>query len=108
MYGKFMSDMDIRVLNIRKKRGLSQLKAAGIQAILDHHALPGVQTANQMFTGNCTSNVQFYTDYNYHRALVWTAVMTALSHLDSDFDTVFAIEAVNGQSGESMSAQAIN
>jgi len=77
------------------KRGLSQLKAAGIQAILDHHALPGVQTANQMFAGQCTSDVQFYTDYNYHRALVWTAVMTALTHLDPDFASVFAIEAVN-------------
>ncbi|KAI5123185.1 hypothetical protein M0805_003952 [Coniferiporia weirii] len=77
------------------KRGLKQLKEAGIAAILDHHALPGVQTANQQFTGNCTSDVQFYTDENYHRALVWTAVMTALSHLDADFGSVFAIEAVN-------------
>ncbi|KLO07159.1 glycoside hydrolase family 5 protein [Schizopora paradoxa] len=77
------------------KRGLSQLKAAGISAILDHHALPGVQTAGQMFTGNCTSDVEFYTEANYHRALVWTAVMTGLSHLDPDFGSVFAIEAVN-------------
>ena len=38
----------------------------------------------------------FQTDYNYHRALVWTAVMTTLSHLDSNFGSVFAIEAVNG------------
>src|ERR1700709_2840733 len=35
------------------------------------------------------------TPYNYHRALVWTAVMTALSHLDPNFGSVFAIEAVN-------------
>ncbi|KAG2106935.1 glycoside hydrolase family 5 protein [Suillus discolor] len=77
------------------RRGLGWLKDAGIQAILDHHALPGVQTPAQMFTGNCTSDVQFYTPYNYHRALVWTTVMTALSHLDPDFGSVFAIEAVN-------------
>lgn len=77
------------------KRGLKQLKAAGIRAILDHHALPGVQTPNQQFTGRCTSDVEFYTDKNYHRALVWTAVMTALSHLDPDFGSVFSIEAVN-------------
>ncbi|KAG2152572.1 glycoside hydrolase family 5 protein [Suillus bovinus] len=77
------------------RRGLGWLKDAGIQAILDHHALPGVQTPGQMFTGNCTSEVQFYTPYNYHRALVWTAVMTALSHLDPDFGSVFAIEAIN-------------
>ncbi|THG99802.1 hypothetical protein EW026_g2630 [Hermanssonia centrifuga] len=77
------------------KRGLSQLKAVGIQAILDHHGLPGVQTANQQFTGRCTSDVEFYTETNYHRALIWTAVMATLSHLDSDFGSVFAIEAVN-------------
>jgi len=77
------------------RRGLKWLKDAGIEAILDHHALPGVQTPGQMFTGNCTSDVQFYTPYNYHRALVWTAVMTTLSHLDSNFGSVFAIEAVN-------------
>jgi hypothetical protein len=35
------------------------------------------------------------TEPNYARALVWTAVMTALSHLDPDFKSVFAIEAVN-------------
>ncbi|KAJ3551313.1 hypothetical protein NM688_g4777 [Phlebia brevispora] len=79
------------------KRGLSQLKAAGISAILDHHALPGVQTPNQQFAGQCTSNVQFYTEANYHRALVWTAVMATLAHLDPDFATAFAIEAVNGK-----------
>ncbi|KAG1830478.1 glycoside hydrolase family 5 protein, partial [Suillus subalutaceus] len=83
------------------RRGLGWLKDAGIQAILDHHALPGVQTAGQMFTGKrvpiyfCTTDVQFYTPYNYHRALVWTAVMTALSHLDPNFGSVFAIEAIN-------------
>ncbi|EKM50047.1 glycoside hydrolase family 5 protein [Phanerochaete carnosa HHB-10118-sp] len=77
------------------QRGLSQLQAAGIVAILDHHALPGVQTAGQMFTGHCTNDVEFYTEYNYHRALIWTAVMTALSHLDPNFGSVFAIEAVN-------------
>lgn len=77
------------------QRGLGQLKNAGIVAILDHHALPGVQTAGQQFTGHCTNDVEFYTDYNYYRALVWTAVMTALSHLDPYFGSVFAIEAVN-------------
>ncbi|KAI0630905.1 glycoside hydrolase family 5 protein [Trametes polyzona] len=77
------------------QRGLQMLKDAGIQAILDHHAPPGVQTPNQSFTGHCTTDVEFYTEYNYHRALVWTAVMTALSHLDPAFGSVFAIEAVN-------------
>ncbi|KAL0953905.1 hypothetical protein HGRIS_005072 [Hohenbuehelia grisea] len=77
------------------RRGLRQLHEAGIVAILDHHALPGVQTANQMFTGRCTTDVQFYTPHNYHRALVWTAVMTALSHLDPAFENAVSIQAVN-------------
>ncbi|KAL1677078.1 glycoside hydrolase superfamily [Schizophyllum commune] len=77
------------------RRGLLQLKEAGIDVILDHHALPGVQSPNQMFTGNCTTNVQFYTPYNYRRALLWTAIMTVLSHLDPAFASVVSIEAVN-------------
>ncbi|GLB41591.1 putative glycosyl hydrolase 5 (cellulase A) family protein [Lyophyllum shimeji] len=77
------------------RRGLKQLSEAGIVAILDHHALPGIQEPGQQFTGRCTSDVQFYTPHNYHRALVWTAVMTALSHIDPAFDNVVSIEAVN-------------
>jgi hypothetical protein len=80
---------------LQLQRGLRQLKAAGIAVILDHHALPGVAASKQMFAGRCTSDVQFYTPYNYHRALVWAAVMTALSHLDPDFSTVAAIQAIN-------------
>ncbi|KAI0642029.1 glycoside hydrolase family 5 protein [Trametes meyenii] len=77
------------------QKGLQMLKDAGIHAILDHHAPPGVQTPEQSFTGHCTTDVEFYTEYNYHRALVWTATMTALSHLDPSFGSVFAIEAAN-------------
>ncbi|RPD58958.1 glycoside hydrolase [Lentinus tigrinus ALCF2SS1-7] len=80
---------------LQLQRGVKMLKEAGINVILDHHAPPGVQTANQAFAGHCTSDVEFYTPYNYQRALVWTAVMTAISHLDPNFQTVFAIEAVN-------------
>src|ERR1700733_4204098 len=96
------------------------LNAAGIHAILDHHALPGVSsstyfftpsllifiptsysftlTVNQMFAGNCTSNVQFYSspnDYNYQRAVTWSIVMAWLSHVHPAFKSVFAIEAIN-------------
>ncbi|RDB18518.1 Glucan endo-1,6-beta-glucosidase B [Hypsizygus marmoreus] len=60
------------------RRGLKQLSKAGIMAILDHHALPGVQSPQQQFTGRCTTDVQFYTPYNYH-----------------PFENVVAIEAVN-------------
>ncbi|TRM58757.1 glycoside hydrolase superfamily [Schizophyllum amplum] len=68
------------------RRGLIQLRNAGVDVILDHHALPGVQ---------CTANVQFYTPANYRRALIWTAVMTTLSHIDPAFASVVSIEAVN-------------
>ncbi|KAJ7272648.1 glycoside hydrolase family 5 protein [Mycena haematopus] len=77
------------------RRGLQQLNKAGIVAILDHHALPGVAAANQQFAGNCTSEPQFYTDANYHRALIWTSIMTTLSHVDPAFANVVAIEAAN-------------
>ncbi|KAG8738817.1 hypothetical protein FRC11_001122, partial [Ceratobasidium sp. 423] len=77
------------------KKGLRMLKAKGIHVILDHHALPGVSTPNQMFAGHCTSDVQFYTEKNYRRALIWAGVMTILSHVDPDFSTVLSIEAIN-------------
>ncbi|KEP51496.1 glycoside hydrolase family 5 protein [Rhizoctonia solani 123E] len=77
------------------KRGLGWLKNKGIHVMLDHHALPGVSSANQMFAGRCTSDVQFYTEKNYKRALIWAGVMTAMTHIDPDFASVFAIEAIN-------------
>jgi hypothetical protein len=33
--------------------GLDMLRKAGIQVILDHHALPGAQSVDQMFAGKC-------------------------------------------------------
>ncbi|GJJ11684.1 hypothetical protein Clacol_005920 [Clathrus columnatus] len=77
------------------KRGLSQLKAKNINALLDFHAMPGVSASQQMFAGNCTTQVEFYQPSNYFRALQWAGVMTFLSHADPDFSKVFAIEAVN-------------
>ncbi|CAE6412240.1 unnamed protein product [Rhizoctonia solani] len=77
------------------KKGLRMLKAKGIHVLLDFHAMPGVAAINQMFAGRCTADVQFYTDENYERALTWAAVMTRMTYQDPDFNTVFAIEAVN-------------
>jgi len=77
------------------KRGLKQLKSAGINVLLDFHAMPGVSSSLQMFAGHCTADVEFYQPSNYFRALQWAAVMTFLSHVDPDFSTVFGIEAVN-------------
>ncbi|KZV79972.1 glycoside hydrolase family 5 protein [Exidia glandulosa HHB12029] len=81
-------------LKILKTR-LKALKAAGINVILDHHALPGAAAINQMFAGLCTPTPQFYTTANYERALVWAAVMTAFIHLDADFASVFSLQAIN-------------
>ncbi|POW06566.1 hypothetical protein PSHT_10288 [Puccinia striiformis] len=77
------------------KRGLHQLRDAGFHVTLAMHALPGVSASNQMFAGNVTSDVQFYKDHNYQRALTWSAVMTSMSHLDPDFTSVVAIECIN-------------
>ena len=76
-------------------QGLSWLSSAGISVVLDHHALPGAQATMQEFTGICTRDPQFYQDKNYRRALTWSAVMTALSHVHPAFGSVFALEAVN-------------
>ena len=43
----------LKPTRVLQANGLDMLRKAGIQAILDHHALPGVQVANQMFTGKC-------------------------------------------------------
>ncbi|ESK83001.1 glycoside hydrolase family 5 protein [Moniliophthora roreri MCA 2997] len=77
------------------RRGLDQLHKADIAVVLDLHGAPGAQRPDQAWTGNCTKVPQFYTPENYHRALVWTAVMTTLSHIDPVFGSVFAIQAVN-------------
>nr|GAT47118.1 glycoside hydrolase [Mycena chlorophos] len=77
------------------RRGLQELNKVGIVAILDHHALPGAQDAEQQFTGRCTATPEFYTPYNYQRALTWTAVMATLAHIDPAFANAVALEAVN-------------
>ncbi|EGG11607.1 family 5 glycoside hydrolase [Melampsora larici-populina 98AG31] len=77
------------------KRGLRQLKGAGVNVLFSMHALPGVSTANQNFAGNNTDQVHFYEDANYRRALTWAAVLTAMSHLDPDFQGVLGILCIN-------------
>ncbi|KAH8834364.1 glycoside hydrolase family 5 protein [Flagelloscypha sp. PMI_526] len=43
------------------QRGLRDLSRVGISVILDHHALPGAQAMNEVFTGVCNSDPQFFT-----------------------------------------------
>jgi hypothetical protein len=49
-------------LSVRQSSGLKMLRDANIQVILDHHALPGVQTPGQMFTGR----------YVFHRMIQYS------------------------------------
>lgn len=77
------------------KRGLHMLSEAGIRVVLEHHALPGVSSSVQMFAGKCTTDIQFYTSHNYQRALVWTAVIATLIHLDPDYQSVYTLQAIN-------------
>lgn len=59
------------------------------------HALPGVAASNQLFAGKYTKEMHFYEDGNYRRALTWIVILTAMSHLDPDFQRVLGIMCVN-------------
>ena len=65
-----------------QKRGLRQLKAANIAAILDLHAGPGVQTPGHQFTGRCTSDVEFYVGSSCPCAYSITHIATLSLHQD--------------------------
>ncbi|KAH7100796.1 glycoside hydrolase family 5 protein [Auriculariales sp. MPI-PUGE-AT-0066] len=77
------------------KSRMRYLASNGINVVFDLHALPGVAAIKQMFAGLCTTDVQFYQNSNYERALIWAGIMTAMSHLDADFAKVFSIQAAN-------------
>ncbi|KAH7103511.1 glycoside hydrolase family 5 protein [Auriculariales sp. MPI-PUGE-AT-0066] len=81
----------LRVLKAR----LRYLKKKGIHVVLDLHAVPGVGHKNQQFAGICTDVVKFYTKENYEHAIIWGGVMSAISHLDPDFSSVYSIGTIN-------------
>ncbi|KAH7103510.1 glycoside hydrolase family 5 protein [Auriculariales sp. MPI-PUGE-AT-0066] len=81
-------------MDVLKSR-LRYLKGKGLHTVLDLHAVPGVGHVNQQFAGLCTNVVNFYNDANYERAMIWGGVMTAMSHLDPDFESVYEIGAIN-------------
>ncbi|KAH8917786.1 glycoside hydrolase family 5 protein [Atractiella rhizophila] len=70
---------------------------AGIYAIIDLHAAPGVSTPNQQFAGKSVSDadVGFYNEDNFGRAKYWAWNITTSKVNDPDFAAVFAIEALN-------------
>ena len=41
------------------------------------------------------TNLDEQTPDNFRRAYVWTAVITALSHVDPNFSSVVSLEAIN-------------
>ncbi|KAF2755754.1 putative endo-beta-1,6-glucanase [Pseudovirgaria hyperparasitica] len=53
---------------------------AGMYVILDLHGGPGVQAANQGFTGNTVSEPQFFNSYNFDRAYGFLEFMTSRIH----------------------------
>lgn len=51
---------------IAQKRGVQQLKSAGINVLLDFHAMPGVSSSNQMFAGD-DSNFHPFAPFYFSR-----------------------------------------
>ena len=71
------------------------LNKAGIQSIIDIHALPGVSASYSQFAGRCTGNPQFYTPANYARGLQASALLAAVMHAHPAFTGSFALQSVN-------------
>jgi hypothetical protein len=92
-----------------------RLQGKCLPAGAPHTCIYRIFPSTHIFIFSCTSDVEFYvgivsivkgecvflktcsmqTPFNYGRTLTWTAVMTALSHLDPSFASVVSIEAVN-------------
>ncbi|KAH7339141.1 glycoside hydrolase superfamily [Rhizoctonia solani] len=77
------------------QKGTRMVQKEGYPRLARPSRLAGCRFRPTMFAGRCTSDVQFYTEKNYRRALIWAGVMTAMTHIDPDFGSVFGIEAIN-------------
>ncbi|KAF2807744.1 glycoside hydrolase [Mytilinidion resinicola] len=69
--------------------------AKGIYVILDLHAAPGAQVAQQPFTGQYASTPGFYQDYQYDRAYQFLQFITNRVHTNSAYSTVGMLEVLN-------------
>jgi hypothetical protein len=77
------------------RSGAKLLQKAGMGIVLDLHALPGAQTPNQAFVGQCAGKANFYTTSNFQRGLQVSAALAALAHTDPAFTTAFSLAAIN-------------
>ncbi|BBN00763.1 endoglucanase [Marchantia polymorpha subsp. ruderalis] len=70
-------------------------KKAGLYVILDLHAGPGGQFANQQFTGHSVSTPGFFTSANYERACQFLEWIAKIKHTNPNFATVGTLEVMN-------------
>ncbi|KAF2087572.1 glycoside hydrolase family 5 protein, partial [Saccharata proteae CBS 121410] len=69
---------------------------AGFYIIIDLHAVPGTQDADQPFTGNYSDTAYFYqSDYQSERAYDFLGWITAYIHTSNAFRNVGALEIIN-------------
>ncbi|KAI9743002.1 MAG: hypothetical protein M1818_003297 [Claussenomyces sp. TS43310] len=67
----------------------------GLYIIIDLHGAPGAQVVNNSDTGQFASEVGFYVDYQFERALQFLEWMTTLVHTTTAFRNVGMLEIVN-------------
>ena len=69
---------------------------AGISVLLDFHAAPGAQFANNAYAGCCVSTPSFWTQSNFKRLASAVGQLTTIIHNESaNFGSVYGIEALN-------------
>ncbi|EHK97475.1 putative Glucan endo-1,6-beta-glucosidase B [Glarea lozoyensis 74030] len=68
---------------------------AGLYVIIDLHAAPGAQQANQPFTGQYAPNAGFYKPWQYDRAYQMLSWITEVIHRWPAFRTVGMLEILN-------------
>ena len=78
------------------RRGSKMLKDAGISILLDLHAAPGAQVANNAFAGRCLPQAQFWQQSNFDRMNAAAARLTEVVHAEPDnFGSVWGLQALN-------------
>ncbi|KAF3052127.1 hypothetical protein E8E11_011134 [Didymella keratinophila] len=76
-----------------KVAGLAAARDIGV--IIDLHGAPGVQVADNAFTGHTTDGTGFYNRADYERAYTFLTNMTERIHTHSCYSSTFALEVLN-------------
>ncbi|KAI1085635.1 glycoside hydrolase family 5 protein [Whalleya microplaca] len=71
----------------------------GFYIMLEMHGAPGVQVANNSFTGHATPDVKFYSDKNFKRGVEFLKWLTNLAHTKTEMRNVGMIGVVNEPEG---------